>query len=165
LLSPSFIILPPLFAFAGYWEVRCRRIPNWLTLSALLIGLLAAPCVDGWNGLRSALLGVLVGGGVFLPFCLLGVLGGGDFKLMAAVGALVGFPLVLAVLYYTCLAGGAMALIYMILSGRFFSTLAGVGRVLLGRKRRPQGGLQKVPTLPYGIAIAAGTLWAILAKL
>ena len=96
---------------------------------------------------------------------LFGVLGGGDFKLMAAVGALVGFPLILAVLYYTCLAGGAMALIYMIQSGHFFSTLAGMGRIVLGRKRRAKEGLQKVPTLPYGIAIAAGTLWAIVSKL
>ncbi|NMA19949.1 MAG: peptidase A24 [Lentisphaerae bacterium] len=161
-MAPSYILLPPLFALAGYWEVRSRRIPNWLTVSAMVCGLLAAPMTGGWPALKAALLGGLVGGGVFLPFFLLGVMGGGDFKLMTAVGVIVGYPMVWSVLYFTCLSGGALALIYMIMSGRFFATLAGVGRVLLGRRRRTGSGLQKAPTIPYGIAIAIGTLWAIL---
>ncbi len=80
---------------------------------------------------------------------------------MGAVGAVVGFPAVLWTLYYTVLAGGIIALGYAIWEGRLLSTLSDMFRILTGRRRRNPDGLRNVPTVPYGIAIAAGTLWSL----
>ncbi len=142
-----------------------RRIPNWLTLCCLICAVSGSFAIDGIEGLKISLLGVLAGGGIFLPFCLAGALGGGDFKLMAAVGAVVGYPLVLWSLYYTVLSGGIMALLYAIWTGQLLKTLAGLSRILIGKKRKESQGLKKEMTLPYGIAIAAGTVWAIIVSM
>ncbi|MCF7854278.1 MAG: prepilin peptidase [Candidatus Pacebacteria bacterium] len=156
------ILLPPLFAVAGYTEVSSRRIPNWLTLGGLICGLAGSWLTAGSDGLTASLWGAAIGGGIFLPFCLAGVLGGGDFKLMAAVGSIVGHPMVWQVLLYTCFSGGALALIILIWSGRLFTGLKRTFRLLLGRKVKESEGLQKVATVPYGLAIAVGTFWALL---
>ena len=86
------ILLPPLLIAATYTEIKNRMIPNWLTIGAIICALAASFAVGGVNMLYNSLIGLAIGGGIFLPFCLAGVLGGGDFKLMAAVGALVGTP-------------------------------------------------------------------------
>jgi len=155
-----FIALPVLFAFACYGEIRAHRIPNWLTLGGMALGLGAAAIEAGTAGLWDSFLGLAIGGGVFLPFCLMGVIGGGDMKLMAATGAIVGWPLVLAALTDTCMAGGVLALGIMAWNGVLFSTLGNVFRIIVGMPRKSQG-LRNPPMVPYGIAIAAGTLFAI----
>ena len=160
-----YILLPPLFIIAGYTEMKVRKIPNWLTLGFLICGVGGSVAVNGMEGLKDSLLGVLIGGGVLLPFCLAGALGGGDFKLMAAVGSTVGYPLVLWCLYYTVLSGGVLAILYAIWTGQLLKTLATFAKMLMGKKRKESAGLKKEPTLPYGIAIAAGTIWAIAVNL
>ena len=82
------IALPFILAFACFGEIRERRIPNWLTLGAMALGLGASAIEGGGEGLVDSVLGLALAGGLFLPFCLLGVVGGGDMKLMAAVGAM-----------------------------------------------------------------------------
>ena len=159
-----YILLPPLFLIATYTEIKERRIPNWLTMSCLICGLVGTLAVGGMKDFEYSFLGMIIGGGIFLPFCLAGALGGGDFKLMAAVGAIVGYPLILWTLYYTVFAGGIMALLYAIWTGQLLKTIANLSRMLIGRKRKPKEGLKKEITLPYGIAIAAGTVWAIIMK-
>jgi leader peptidase (prepilin peptidase)/N-methyltransferase len=78
-------------------------IPDAISLGALVLGL----CISPWlgPGLWPALLGALVGGGLLLLVAVLweklrGVeaMGGGDIKLMAAVGAFLGtVPTLLAI--------------------------------------------------------------------
>lgn len=159
-----YIILPPLFIVAAYTEMKSRKIPNYLTYGAIICAVTGSFISGGLPGLQNSVLGLLIGGGVFLPFCLVGALGGGDFKLMAAAGAIVAYPMIFWALYYTCLSGGVLALLYMIWSGRFLSSFENIFRMLLGmkRKEKPGEGLKKEITVPYGIAIAAGTLWAIV---
>lgn len=125
------LLLPVPLAFACYSEIRWRRIPNWLTFAMMVFGLGAGLLEGDWPGARDALVGLAVGGGVFLPFCLMGALGGGDMKLMAGVGAMVGWPLVLPALAQTCLAGGILAVVAMVWHGRVWSTLANAGIDLL----------------------------------
>lgn len=81
-------------------------------------------------------------------------------KLMAATGAIVGYPLVLRVLTDTCMAGGLLAAI-MAWNGILLTTFANAFRVVFGMPRRTRG-LRRPPMVPYGLAIAAGTLYAIL---
>ena len=71
------LLLPVPLVFACYSEIRFRRIPNWLTLAMMAFGLGAGLLEGDWAGLLDALIGLAVGGGVFLPFCLMGALGGG----------------------------------------------------------------------------------------
>ena len=139
-----FVFLPILFAFACYGEVRSRRIPNWLTGAGMILGLGAA----------------FIGGGILLPFCLLGVVGGGDMKLMAATGAIVGYPLVLRVMTDVCLAGGLLAVGIMAWNGILLTTFANAFKILFGMPKASKG-LKRPPMVPYGLAIAAGTLYAV----
>ena len=159
--EPLAILLPPLFGVAVYTEVKHRRIPNWLTGAAVVCALVGAAIVGGWEGAKCSLLGLVVGGGVFLPFCLIGAMGGGDFKLMASVGAIVGYPKIWSTLYCTCLAGGALALLYMIWTGQLVSGFARMFGLLFGIRREQSKGLSKALTIPYGLAIAIGTAWAM----
>ena len=155
-----FLVLPILLAVAIYGEVRNRRIPNWLTLGGMALGLGSA-FIENWlTGAWESCLGLMIGGGVFLPFCLLGVVGGGDMKLMAAVGAIVGYPMVLRVLTDTCIAGGLLAVAIMAWKGVLLTMLANVFRIIFGMARRRQG-LANPPMVPYGVAIAVGTLAAV----
>lgn len=168
----SFIALPFLFAFAIYGEVLKRRIPNVLTLAAMAFGLGAALIENGLPGLKESALGLLIGGGVFLPFCLFGLVGGGDMKLMAATGAIIGYPLVLRALTDTCIAGGLLAVGIAAWNGTLLSAFASAFRIIFGAKRKrdeieasaEDAGDARHPLpvmIPYGLAIAAGTLYTI----
>ena len=155
-----FIVLPFVLAFACYGEIKERRIPNWLTLGVIALGLGAATIDYGIQGLLDSALGLAVTGGVFLPFCLLGIVGGGDMKLMAGVGSVVCYPLALRVLCDTCLAGGLIAIALMAWHGVLLTTLLNAMRVIFGMPRRREG-LSKAPTVPYALAITLGTLVAV----
>ncbi len=157
------IALPFILAFACYGEIRERRIPNWLTLGAIVLGLGAAAIEGEVDGLVDSALGLAIAGGLFLPFCLLGVVGGGDMKLMAAVGAIVGWPMVLRVICNTCIAGGLIAVAIMAWHGVLLTTLANTFRIIVGMQRRPQG-LRNPPMVPYALAITIGTLIAVFVQ-
>ena len=154
------IALPFILAFACYGEIRERRIPNWLTLGGIALGVGAAVIEGGVEGLKDSALGLAIAGGIFLPFCLLGVVGGGDMKLMAAVGAIVGWPMVLRVLCNTCIAGGIIAVAIMAWHGILLTTLSNVFRIMVGMQRRSPG-LKNPPMVPYALAITIGTLFAV----
>lgn len=62
------IVLPIILALACYWEIRERRIPNWLTLGAIVLGIGASAIEGGTDGLVDSALGLAVAGGLFLPF-------------------------------------------------------------------------------------------------
>ena len=102
--SPAFVVnAAPLLAMlvvAAYVDWRSRRIPNWLTLSLLLAGLVrgAFAATLGLNGfgLGDAVLGASAGLGISLPLFVLGARGAGDAKLYAAAGAWLGWRGVVA---------------------------------------------------------------------
>ncbi len=154
------IALPFILAFACYGEIKERRIPNWLTLGGIVLGIGAAAIEGNLEGLKDSLLGLAIAGGIFLPFCLLGVVGGGDMKLMAAVGAITGWPMVLRVLCNTCIAGGVISVAIMAWHGVLLTTLANVFRIMVGMQRRAPG-LRNPPMVPYALAITIGTLIAV----
>ena len=88
-------ILPALAVAVGICaaitDVKARRIPNRLTYSAMVAGLLLQGILHGWNGLLLSVGGGLLFGGVFLLFYLVRAMGAGDVKLAAALGSIVGF--------------------------------------------------------------------------
>ena len=71
-------------------DVARRKIANWIPCSAFVAGLILQTVQGGWRGAGAALAGTAAGAGVFLIFYLLGGMGGGDVKLMAGFGAVLG---------------------------------------------------------------------------
>jgi len=91
-------------------DLGWRRISNWTSGGAVLAGLMLHTTQKGWTGAWHSLLATAVGFGVFLIFYLLGGMGGGDVKLMAGFGALLGdWQQVLAAALLAAATGGLMA--------------------------------------------------------
>ncbi len=149
-------------------DIRKGLIYNWLTVPAIFAGLLLAVWQSGWAGLGLSLLGMLIGGGgLFLPFYWR-MMGGGDVKLMAAVGALMGPCFVGETLLASILVGGVMGFGLMIVRGKLKPTLVWYAGCLkafwcsafykglsLILPRSPEVG-----TAPFGINIFIGALCA-----
>lgn len=150
-------------------DVANRRIPNTVTYSGILAGFSLRTALLGWHGLSTALLGGLIGGGVFFLLFILRAMGGGDVKLMAAVGCITGPSPIIAIMIVCALAGGVMALVTMIYKKRALRTVRNVGELVLFRLAH---GPQVHPTLnidnpdsirlPYGVAIAAGAFYPLV---
>jgi prepilin peptidase CpaA len=85
-----------------------RRLPNWLTAAGLAGGLGCAAW-GGWHALAMAVAGTVVGFLILLPFNLCGAMGGGDVKLMAAFGALLGPSGILLAAVFAAVLGGLSA--------------------------------------------------------
>ena len=151
---------------AAITDVRDRRIPNRITYPAMIAGLALEAGVYGWRGLLLGLGGGLLFGGVFLLFHLIRAMGAGDVKLAAALGCIIGPAASWQVMFFTAVAGGAMAIAMMIFTGRVLhilrSTLGVVGfHAVHGLRTHPVVNLDNpaAARLPYGLAFAAGTLY------
>ena len=144
-------------------DVRSRRIPNWLTGTAIGLGLGMHCLLQGWIAFATAALAGAIGGGVFLLFYLGGGMGAGDVKLMAGVSVLVGLSHVGEVLIATALLGGVFAVALAVAKGQLKAVLGNIVRIFFhhgqtGLTPHPELNLTNPLTLrlPYGIAIAAG---------
>ena len=116
-MSSTQIIGLTIASLACVTDLRTRRIPNVLTFGAALAGLLYQFANGGIDGLGNGALGLFVGALIFiLPFAL-GGLGGGDVKLLAALGAWLGPETVLWLSLYAGVAGGVMALVVSAMYG------------------------------------------------
>ncbi len=167
-----------LLSIAVATDVRSRRIPNGLVLvgTAAALTMHATWLASGQDALAGAfwwspLAGLAVGFALLLPIHLLRAMGAGDVKLMAMVGAFVGPYTVLAVTLYTFLAGGVLALAFMVASGVAAQTFANLRFMLcdLGIRVLTRQGMQVTPPLtttaarlPYALAIAVGTGAALI---
>lgn len=158
-----------LAVIAAVIDVQQHRIPNWLTYPGILLGLALRGVLFGWKGLAGATTGLLLAGGIMFLFYMVRAMGAGDVKLMAALGALVGPREAITVLLATAIFGGVLAIGYAIYRRQIGSTLKNVGSVLrfhawAGLQAHPDLNLDN-PTalrLPYGLAIALGTLYTSL---
>jgi len=138
-------------------DLARRQIANWIPAAALAGGLGWQIGQHGlWLGTGYALAGAGVGFLVFLIFYLMGGMGGGDVKLMAGFGALLGLPGVLWAALWTAAAGGVLAVCMLAAKsiGRRFGGWFG-----LARKAATEAPGKE--TIPYAPAIALG-VWLSL---
>jgi prepilin peptidase CpaA len=146
---PAQIALATLFAalaVSAVTDLRQRRVPNAVTYPALLVIAVCLLWLGGLALLLESTLGALVCAGPLAIAMWRGWMGAGDVKLMAIAGlvsgAAAGWPFSLAVLLDVAVAGGVLALSWILAAKA-------------GGHRRPK-------SVPYGVAIAAGTAWAFL---
>jgi prepilin peptidase CpaA len=86
---------------ASVEDLAKRRISNWIPVAAALAGFAIHIHGNGWKGALSAALGLVAGFCVFLVFYVLGGMGGGDVKLMAGFGAILGIERLLPAAFWT----------------------------------------------------------------
>lgn len=144
---------------AAFLDWRSRRIPNWLTIPALAAGVLTNFAVYGFPGLLRGLEGAGAVMMVLLPAVLLRGLGGGDWKLMGALGAWLGPTQVIVVLLATIAFSGLLALVQIIRQKRFVQTIRNVWELLrgffvFGLHPHPEINLDNptAQSLPFGVA-------------
>lgn len=152
---------------AGVFDIRFRKIPNWLCATGVLAGLTLNTVRHGLAGLGFALAGMALGFGVYFLLYLIRAMGAGDAKLMAAVGALVGPWNWFLVFLVTSILGGVFAIILMLLTGRVRKTLYNVAYLFkeLLSFRAPYLSREeldvtsgKAASLPHGAVIALACL-------
>lgn len=169
--APGVALLFPLTVFlvmATIEDIACRRISNILTFGAAILALTLQFVINDFPGLLSGLGGLAVGLAIFLPFFLLGGMGAGDVKAMAAAGAfLAPLPSLLAT-GLSLLAGAVFGLAVLAVRGGLTGTLrrCGLGLMCLAATGRfapvgPPEGTAAALRFPYALAIAVGTLAAV----
>jgi len=160
-LKPAILAGAVLLAIlAGWTDLRSRRIPNWLTVSGAAVGVVANTVLGGWAGLKTSLLGLVLGLGLLLPLVLLRSLGAGDWKLAGALGAFTGPTVLIDLLIGSVFVAGLMALALVIYKGRMRQTLRNIGHILVSLVTFQLPGtrvsLDNPDSLkvPYGVALA-----------
>jgi prepilin peptidase CpaA len=174
LTEPRTAILLALLAMAAYTDVRSYRIPNWLTGFGLLAGLL----LSVWNvrhpmqELMLAFGGIALGLFALLPLYLIRILGAGDVKLMAMVGAFLGLPGTLHALAFVLVTGGLVAIAFAL--GRRVGrqvvenlkqiTASMALAALTGARTNGLTGLESAARIPYGVSICLGTVAYVVGR-
>jgi prepilin peptidase CpaA len=146
-------------------DLWARRVPNVLTFGAAAGAFGYYLAGDGWTALGWSALGWVTGAAVFLPFFALRGLGGGDVKLLAAIGAWLGPGPILWVALWAGLVGGPLALFLAFSRGyarQAFVNLWGLFSYWRAEGLKPHPGLSLEtagsPRLPYAVPIAAGVV-------
>jgi prepilin peptidase CpaA len=157
---------------AGWIDWRTRRIPNWLTVSGALMGIAIHTFQSGTHGLNTALQGMILALISLLPMVLVRAMGAGDWKLMAALGAILGPVMMLFVLVGAIFVSGIMAMVMVVRAQRVKETFTNIyvlvqGFLSFGLRTNPVISLDNpdLIKLPFGIAVAAATVFCFLATL
>jgi prepilin peptidase CpaA len=159
------ILLATLTLVAAGFDIRYRRIPNWLVLTGIVTGFAWNLFSSGWSGLGHAAAGLGLGFALYFPLYLLRARGAGDVKLLAAVGAITGPGNCFWVFLLTAILGGLIAMIFLLVRGRVRHTFFNLSWIVgdLAKLRAPyqsSGELDVTTTqgmrLPHAAMIAVG---------
>lgn len=153
---------------AAVYDVRYRRIPNWISVGGIALGVLSNSLRFGIPGLLFALAGFVLAFGLYFLLYVIHAMGAGDVKLMGAIGALVGWKNWIAIFVIAAIVGGIMAMIVIVARSRVKKTFWNIG-YLLNEMRRGRAAYVtreeldvKSPEsagLPHGAVIAVATMF------
>lgn len=146
---------------AFVWDVRTRRIPNALTVSAFVGALIFHTITGGWTGLGLALAGFATGFGPLFVLWLIGRGGAGDVKLLGALGAWMGAPLTLIVFF-----GSAIMALLMTMAVMVWQGISHAGQAAtVGAGRKGSGSKGQITAarhvIPYAVPLAV-TIWMVV---
>ena len=154
-----------LICIAVCTDLLWRKIPNWLTMPFVVLGIwLNAVQLEMGPGVFFALKGLAAGLFVFMVPFLLGGAGGGDVKLLGAIGSLVGPLAVSWIFLYGAMAGGVVSL-FLLLKKKRLSSLTGVVEDLkvLIFNLSPVFAAGKRESIPYSVPILTGYIAYVIA--
>jgi prepilin peptidase CpaA len=175
LREPRTGVLFALLAIASFSDYFTYKIPNWLTVGGMLFGLAYNTAVpfSTQHGFVWALGGLLVGFFIMLPSYGLRIMGAGDVKLMAMVGACLGLTDTLYAVLFSFIVGGIAALGFALANRaltRMLVNVRNIGQMFIFSALsgfRPEAQMEtgkSVGKLPYGICISIGTIASVMAK-
>ena len=154
-------------AVASVTDLLWGRIYNWLTLPAIILGIVASAYAGGFYSAGESFAAVLIGFVIYGWMFWLRHMGAGDVKMLMALGAWGGIRFVLEVGLLGVLLGGVMAFFILLARGRLRDFLHRLYRFLLTifvkelELQTPQ--VDRKQTMPYGLAIAAAAIWVAIA--
>lgn len=178
----AIVLLCGLLLTASWYDIKSNRIPNWLVLFGTAMALAMHATMAGGFGLVSeapggigflaSLKGLGLGLALFLPFYMLRLMGAGDVKLMAMVGAFLGIPDILWAMLATFLAGGVLTVVIGLARGVLKQTFHNIVfmmnisaiKMQTGTLPRFDDAPKTAAKLPYGVAIALGTMSHLVFK-
>ena len=152
-----------IMGLAALLDLRSRRIPNALTVTAAVLGLLLRVPL-GLHAVIAGILGIGLALVLTTPLFLVGALGGGDVKLVAAIGAFMGSGRLIGACLLIALLGGAVGLLDAARRGALLRALTNTFHLVVGwlSPSRAAGSLTiespSAMTIPYGVPIALGAL-------
>jgi prepilin peptidase CpaA len=161
--EPIIFYLAAVTLIASIIDIRCLKIPNWLTYSALAVGISYFSIIKGYEGFLFSLAGAAAGFGLLLLPYMIGGTGAGDVKFMGAVGSILGTHGVFMVFILSCILGGVYALFLLASKGLLLSTFRRYGKILwciiITQKfiYIPPTIKEKALKIRFGLAIALGT--------
>ncbi|WP_319542321.1 A24 family peptidase [uncultured Pseudodesulfovibrio sp.] len=162
------IVLAVALLIAVITDIKKQRIYNWLTFPVILAGFAAHTVFGGFEGLKFAAGGFAFGLiAMAIPY-FFGVMGAGDVKLMAGVGAWLGLSSTVTAFLFTCIAGGIYGLGVLAFDRSLFkavmNNIVNTFSILVATRRfsfAPINTEKALPRLCYGVAIAVGTATAM----
>ena len=143
-----------LLGISAIYDLCCRRVPNYLTGIAAIIGLSYPWFMVNGIGLSSAYLGGVLGLFILLPPYILGLMGAGDVKALAVAGLFVGIEKIFILALYIALAGGVLALIYWFRRSISQSVT----------ERNASTDISSYSELPYVVAIFGGFFYMLISE-
>jgi len=172
------IVLLAVLLVAAVYDVRFRRIPNWITVTGVALGVVLNAFLSGppgswfsFAGVWYSLRGLGLAFAVYFLLYVIRAMGAGDVKLMAAVGAMVGWQDWLGIFVITAVLGAVMAVIMMVSHGRIKRTLWNVlfiftemmnFRPAYIKREELDVRSPKAMGLPHGAVIGVGTVFFIV---
>ena len=160
-------LVATLLVWAAWIDGRELRVPNWLTYPMAVSGLLYNLLAFGWGGLGMAVVGLIVGLLCLMPLYAVGGMGAGDVKLMAGVGAWLGWYVTAYAFAWTVVVGAIMAVAMVLYRQAAIKHYANALTILrewltirdprklseIAAARKPS-----MLLLPYGIPICVGSI-------
>ena len=160
-------LVSAILILAAWIDGKELKVPNWITFPMVLSGLIYSVCVGGWGGVGTGLAGMATGLLCLLPLYAVGGMGAGDVKLMAGIGAWLGWQITLEAFCVSVVVGAIMAVCMVLFRGTWkhhyenFLMILSEWMVIknpyelsrIAAERKPRMAL-----LPYGIPICIGSI-------